>query len=387
MMRIAHLTTIDASLALLLQTELLIDRDAGAEVIGLSAPGPFVEELEQAGIRHVAIPSLTRAVAPLEDARAAREILSVLRELRPDILHTHTPKPGVLGRVLGRLARVPVIVNTCHGLWATSNDRPLKRMVVYGVEAVAAQFSDFELFQNATDRSTLSWCLRDGRSEIVGNGIDLVHFRYSREERMRVRRELEVGDGELLVGGVGRQVAEKGLLEFVAVAEQLRGQARFVWVGPSDAVKADAVNPLSDAVQFLGVRRDMPAVYSALDLFVLPSHREGFSRSAMEAAACGRAMVLTEIRGCREVAHPDLEAIFVPPKDIDRLNETIHGLLHDAEARASLGAAASQRAHEEFDQRKVAMASLAAYRKVYERKRYPWPLATGRQDEIGWPST
>ena len=150
-MKVAHLTTADVSLRLLLFAQLCAVRDAGGEAIGISAPGPFVAELERAGIRHIPLTSSTRSSDPIADMRAARELYGILRRERVDVLHTHNPKPGLYGRVVGRLARVPVIVNTVHGLYATEDDAWTRRGPVYALEAVAARFSDAELVQNPED--------------------------------------------------------------------------------------------------------------------------------------------------------------------------------------------------------------------------------------------
>jgi glycosyltransferase involved in cell wall biosynthesis len=117
----------------------------------------------------------------------------------------------------------------------------------------------------------------------------------------------------------------------------------------------------------------MACVYSAFDVFALPSHREGFSRSAMEAAACGRAMVLTDIRGCREIGEHDRHLLLVPPQDPAALTNALRRLVADADLRDRLGAAAQQRAGEEFDQRRVAAASVETYRLVAARRHLGWP--------------
>ena len=122
-LRIAHLTTVDMSLALLLGTELEVDVAAGHEVFGISAPGPYVERVEALGVTHVPVPSLSRAWDPRRDVAAFRRPLATIRRLDLDVLHTHNPKTGVMGRIAGRVARVPVVVNTCHGLWARPEDR------------------------------------------------------------------------------------------------------------------------------------------------------------------------------------------------------------------------------------------------------------------------
>ncbi|NIS30636.1 MAG: glycosyltransferase family 4 protein, partial [Actinobacteria bacterium] len=139
------------SLDWLLRPQLEAFADAGFEVIAMSAPGPHVAALDASGIRHVAVPALTRSMAPGRDLQAFAQLVARFRELRPDIVHTHNPKPGVLGRFAARLAGVPVVVNTVHGLYAVPGDRPAKRAVVYGLERLAAACSDAELLQNPED--------------------------------------------------------------------------------------------------------------------------------------------------------------------------------------------------------------------------------------------
>jgi len=373
-LRVAHLTTIDMSLALLLRTELEEDVAAGFETYGLSAPGPYVPEIEELGVTHVPLDALTRAWGPRHDAAAARELVRALRRIKPDVLHTHNPKTGVLGRVLGRATGVPVVVNTCHGLWIRPGDPWARRAFVLATESVAARASHAELYQNATDHATLRRAVPAWRSRVVGNGTDLTRFAPDPLARAAVRRELDVADDELLVAGVGRQVAEKGILEYVEAAAQLAGKARFVWIGPEDPDKPDAVSHAvhSTDVTFLGARSDMPAVYNALDVFVLPSHREGFSRSAMEAAACEKPMVLSDIRGCREIGTHDEHVLLTPAGEPRSLAAAIDRLLTEPDLRTRLGTAARRRALAEFDQRRVAGVSIDTYRAVAARRGLAW---------------
>lgn len=363
-LRLAHLTTVDMSLALLLGTELAVDVEEGHPVFGISASGSYVERVEALGVTHVPVRHFTRSWSLVSDLKAFLELFRTLRRLKLDVLHTHTPKAGVMGRIAGRLAGVPVVVNTCHGLWARPEDRLLKRALVYGAEALAIRFSDFELFQNAEDATTLRRFLKPGRWQVVGNGVDLERFQFDPEGRGRVRAELGVADDELLVGTIGRRVREKGLVEYAEAAHQLRDKATFIWVGPADDTDAAAHAPHEDAVRFVGERTDMPAVYSALDVFALASYREGFSRASMEAAACGRPLVLTDIRGCREVGTHKEHLLLVQPQSAVSLTAGIECLLDDAGLRARLGAAVRERAQTTFDQRAVARASLAAYSAV-----------------------
>lgn len=382
-MRIAHLTTIDMSLALLLSTELAVDLAEGHEVFGISAPGRYVPSIESLGVTHVPLNALTRSWNLRQDFEAFRDLIRTLRSLDLDVLHTHNPKTGVMGRIAGRLAGIPVVVNTCHGLWARPEDRLRKRAFVYGAEALAIRFSDYELFQNVADRDTMRRFLKPGQHEVVGNGVDLERFKPDPEGRRRVREELGLSEDDLLVGTIGRRVREKGLAEFAEVAAQLGDRATFVWVGPEDETDTHTAVPHEDAVRFLGERSDMAAVYSALDVFVLASHREGFSRASMEAAACDVAMVLTDIRGCREIGTHEEHLLLVPVNDPQSLTYAVGRLLDNVPLRARLADAARERALGHFDQRRIAQASLNVYARSARRSSsmlWRWFMATEAGD-------
>ncbi|MEV6978673.1 glycosyltransferase [Kitasatospora sp. NPDC093806] len=373
-LRVAHLTTAAPGLRLHLATELRVDLEAGFDTYGISAPGPEAADLEAIGVRYEPLHALTPAWKPHADVAAARELLGVLHRIGPDVLHTHGPKTGVLGRVLGRLAGVPVVVNTCHGLRARAHGPLVRRALGLGAEALAARFSDAELYRSGTDRRTLALAVPARRSRVVGDGVDLTRFAPDPGERSRararVRAELGVGPDEPLVGGVGRRVAEKGLGEYAEAARALAGKARFVWIGPD----GPAGNGFGAGVAFLGPRSDMPAVYAALDVFVLPSHREVFSRSAMEAAAGGLPMVLGDVRGCREFGDPEEHLLLAPPGDARALTRALDRLLTEPGLRDRLGAAARRHAAARFDQRAVAAVSLATYAAVARVKGLPWTV-------------
>jgi hypothetical protein len=127
---VAHLTTVDLSLRFLLWPQLLAVVESGSVAYGISSPGPWVAELEEAGVKHVELRSSTRGVSLLSDIRAAFEFWREIRKLPLTVLHTHNPKPGIYGRILGRLAGVPVVVNTLHGFYATETDPLPKRLLV-----------------------------------------------------------------------------------------------------------------------------------------------------------------------------------------------------------------------------------------------------------------
>lgn len=374
MRRLLHVTTTDMSLELLLGPQLRAFRDAGFEVHTASAPGPFVGALVADGIVHHPLRHATRATAPARDARALVELWRLFRRLRPDIVHTHNPKPGVYGRVAARLARVPLVVNTQHGLYAQPGDRLARRAPVYALERVAAAFSDAELVQNEEDVATLRRLrVPAAKLTVLGNGIDLARFRPDDDVRADVRRELGVDAATVVVGAVGRLVWEKGYAELFAAARSIlacRRDVAFVVAGPFDADKGDPLSAADVAaaegagVRFLGHRDDPERLYQAFDVYVLASHREGFPRSAMEAAATGLPIVACDIRGCRQVVEDGVTGLLGPVRDAGALQHGIERLVADGALRRSMAEAARAKAVRDFDQQAVIDRTLAAYRRV-----------------------
>ena len=380
-LRVAHLTTTDLTLRYLLLGQLRRLAAEGYQVTGISAPGPNGAALEAEGIRFVPWRNATRAWNPVADVKALAELVALLRRERFDLVHTHNPKPGVLGRVAARAAGVPLVVNTVHGLYATPEDRLRKRAAVLGAEWLAGRCSDLELYQSEED---LRWAARlrlsrKGRSHLLGNGTDVGHFDPARvppERAAALRRELGIPADAVVVGAVGRLVAEKGYRELFAAARTVRGadpRVRFLAVGAPDLEKADAIGEAELAaaagdVVVTGWRDDVRDLLAVMDVFVLASWREGMPRSAIEAAAMGRAMVLTDIRGCREVARHDREALLVPPRDPDALAEAVARLTADPALRDRLGSAARARALERFDEAQVAERVIGHYQALFTRR-------------------
>jgi len=389
-MRVAHLTTVDMSLRYLVLPQLEEVTRRGGDAIGISAPGPHVAEIEQKGIQHIPLPTSTRGMHPLADLRAAWDLASILRHEKLDILHTHNPKPGLYGRVIGRLAGVPIVANTVHGLYVTPDDRFLRRAIVYTLEAIASRFSDLELIQNPEDLELLTR-LRISpphRTSLLGNGVDLKRFHpanLTNVKRDVLRKELNVERDQVMVGTVGRLVVEKGLRELFEAARILGDRYAFFVIGPDDPEKADAVpaaeiaTATAQGVRFLGMRSDVEQLYGAMDIFVLPSHREGFPRAAMEAAASGLPVVATDIRGCRQVVQNGENGLLVPLRNAEQLAAAIRQLGEDPALRRKLSEAGRRIALEHFDEDRVVEIVMDAYERAGRAKGLGWSAGSALQ--------
>lgn len=366
-----HVTTADISLELLLGPQLTAFAAAGYDVVGVSSPGPFVDQVRARGVEHVALHNATRSMNLGADIGALRELVDLFRIRRPDVVHTHNPKTGVYGRIAARIAGVPAIVNTVHGIYATPEDPWVRRMLVYTAERIAATCSDLELVQNPEDIDTLRRLrVPAGKLRLLGNGVDLKRFKQRPEVRSQVRAELSIDDDTVVVGAVGRLVREKGYLELFEAWKRVRAAAPaavLLVVGPHEPEKADGIGAdvivaaEASGVRFLGMRDDVDRLYQAFDTYVLLSYREGYPRSAMEAAACGLPVIATDIRGCRQVVVDGTTGVLVPSHDADAAATAIIALVHDADRRRSMSVAALGRAADHFDQEQVIRTSLTAY--------------------------
>jgi glycosyltransferase involved in cell wall biosynthesis len=379
--KLVHVTTADVSLDVLLSYQLRRFAAAGFDVVGVSAPGPHVAALEADGIRHVPATHLTRSWTPATDVRALAELRSLLRSERPAIVHTHNPKSGVLGRVAARAARVPVIVNTVHGLYDQAGLSRSRRMTVARAERVAMRLSSHELFQSQEDleRAVGERMVPASRASWLGNGVDLHRFDGARVDPGTVARLRGTWGGSPVVGAVGRLVAEKGYPELFDAWRHVRTAHRdavLVVVGPEEPDKEDALEPhvirraRDDGVVFHGEgsREEMPALYAAFDLFVLASHREGMPRSAIEASAMRVPVVATDIRGSREVVDEGVTGRLVPARDAGALAAAIENLLGNRPTAEAMGLAGRERALERFDESAVVERTLQVYRRLMAAK-------------------
>lgn len=376
--RIVHVTTTDITPALILGPQLRAFADAGYEVISASAPGPYVEEITGWGIRHEPLAHATRSMAPGEDVRALFELRALFRRLRPDLVHTHNPKPGIYGRFAARLAHVPAVVNTVHGLYALPDDPWAKRAVVYALERAASTCSDAELLVSVEDIDVLRRLrVPEHKLHLLGNGVDLARYAPDRVTPRRVaelRRAFGAEPDDVVCGVVGRLVWEKGYREVFEAAARLRSRApsvRVVVAGPDDPEKDDAIGPddiaraeREGAVRFLGMRNDVDELYAAMDVYVLASHREGFPRSAMEAAATGLPLVVSDVRGSRQIVDDGVTGTVVPIGDAVALADAIAAIAEDETAREAMGRAARARAERDFDERAVIERTLGVYQRL-----------------------
>jgi glycosyltransferase involved in cell wall biosynthesis len=374
-LKIAQVATADVSVRLLLLDQIQALKALGHDVVAVCAPGDRVEEMRRFGLTVATVP-MARELRPWNDLQSLVALYKLFRKEKFDVVHSHTPKAGILAPLAARLARVPIVVHTIHGLLFHDQMPRWRRWLYWLPEKWTAKLSKFLLSQSHEDISSAVRCGICSREKItyLGNGIDTSHFspQFSPADDSRNRSALGIRPDDFVIGCVGRLVYEKGFGELFEAASLLRemGQIKILIIGPEETDQDDAV-PRSQLemqtghgdVCLLGFQEDLRPWYRLMDVFVLPSHREGIPRACMEAAAMGRPVVVTDIRGCREVVRHRETGFLVPVRNPKALADAILELWRDPGKRESFGVQGQRHIKAEFDSRLV----LERLRSFYAR--------------------
>jgi len=377
--KVAHVTTVAMGQKYLVLNQMKALRSAGYDVVGISAPGPEISALDEAGIRHIPIPFNRKSFTPVADLWSLLWLCKTLAAERPTIVHTHNPKPTLYAQMAARIVGVPIVVNTLHGYVFQDRTHPKLRRAFIAIERLAARWADAILSVNSEDVRTAIIEKIAGPEKIVhlGGGIDLARFTpgtFGPDDLAGFKASVGIREGSLVVGFIGRLVREKGLLELLGAAKivlQERPETQFVIIGSPDVQKKDSLTfqiakeyGISKSCLFLGHRDDTPKLYSCMDLLVLPSHREGLPLVPMEACAMGIPCIVTDIRGCREVITDQVNGLVVPRADIKALAQAIRRILENADERALFGRRAREVAVERFDEKKVIGKIISTYERL-----------------------
>lgn len=365
--KICYVASTDMAVKFLLLNQLKFLRSQGFDVTAVCPAGKFLRGIEAEGIKVKTI-DFNRGFNPFLHLATIIRLFFYFKKEKPDIVHTHNPVPGFLGQLAAKFAGVPIIVNTIHGLYFTERSSFLKRKVFIFTERLSAKCSTLIFSQNKEDMETM---IKEGickpqKIKYLGNGIDLKKFnpdRFSADFIYKKKKELNLDSRFRIIGIVGRLVKEKGysdLFKAFSMVLQKFPETILVCIGPKEAKKNDSVDPtiavnygIAEKTVFLGERTDVDELYPLMDIFVLPSLREGFPRSVLEASAMQRPIVATDIRGCREAVKNGETGVLVPPSNPESLALAIASLINDANEAERLAKNARKMAISEFDESRI----------------------------------
>ncbi len=346
-------------------------KDAGFDVTVITQVHRHGDIIRDAGLSLEPIAFDRSSVNPFSDAKTLNRLTALYRRLQPDIVHHVAMKPVLYGSLAARRAGVPGVVNALMGLGYvfTSGDlkaRVLKPFIRTGLKAALNHRNSRVIVQNADDAQMLRTERLAEASTIRlirGSGVDLTEFPFSVPPAGRPRVVLPA-----------RMLRDKGVVEFVEAARILKSEgieAEFVLAGSPDPVNPSS---LTDAViyswvreglvTYLGWRDDMTAVLASATVVCLPSYREGLPKVLLEAAACGRAIVTTDVPGCREVVSDGVNGWLVPPRDAAALADALRAALTRDDLRTRYASAGRQRVEREHAIGAIISATLAVYDEI-----------------------
>ncbi len=378
--RLLRITTVPISLHLLLKGQFRFMREQGFEVYTMSAAGKEVPEVQKEGVDHIEVP-LTRKITPIQDLICLWKMMRIMRSIRPHIVHTHTPKAGLIGMLAAWLCRVPVRMHTVAGL-PLVEATGLKRFILVVTEKIT-YFCATGVYPNSVglkDYMTQSLGVSNVKLKIIGkgssNGIDTGLFKRSAEiekQASDIRGRYGINPEDVVFSFVGRIVKDKGIGELVHAFKRLpalQGGAKvyLLLIGPFE----QELDPLHEEdYKFLhesknvilgGFQSDVKPWIAASDIFVFPSYREGFPNVVMQACCLSVPCIVSNINGCNEIIQHEQTGIVVPVKNAEAVYQAMIKLLENTSIRKSYADAARNYIVANFDQQFVWKELLNEYR-------------------------
>ncbi len=307
------------------------------------------------GVKIVAVPSLMRRISPVNDIRALYDLVRIIQRERPDIVHTHTSKAGILGRLAAKIARVPYIVHTPHGHVFYGHFSRTLSLVFLWLERLFALFTDrlVALTEGEVqDYLDLSVYPPD-RIIKIHSGIDLQKFQFAKISIIDKKRSLGIETNGHTVGFVGWLLPIKGpmhLLQAMEYVWQEYDDTNLVFVGKGDLdvdLRSEALKLNENGrVRFLGWRDDIEEIMPVFDIFVLPSLNEGMGRVLVEAMAAGKPVIASRVGGIPDLVQHGKNGLLVPPGDEKALAACIRFLIENPEEAEIMGKSGREFCHQ-----------------------------------------
>ena len=334
--------------------------EQGYEIVAISSPGMFLDRCREQGADRTFAIDLQRAITPMNDLLASIRLARILRRIRPSLLHTHTPKAGLVGMLAAAAARVPVRIYTFNGAVWLVGPR-WKQALLKAADRLACSFATSVVCVSPSLRSAVveAGVCSSRKAVVLGagssHGVRTDLFDRSRiraEDQDMLRQKLSIPAGARVLGFVGRITPDKGIQELYESWQVLRHGYPDLYLllcGPVETGRgaakeiAEKLDADERVKRIAGDHHEMPLLYSTMDVCVLPSHREGFPNVALEAGSMCVPVVTTTAVGCQDAVIEDVTGLLVPPCDPASLAAAISRLLQSAEIRQRLGNAARLR--------------------------------------------
>jgi glycosyltransferase involved in cell wall biosynthesis len=345
--KLIRITTVPISLEKLLENQARFFKTHYAVTL-VSAQKDELEALaKDQGVAFFPL-QITRKITPLQDLRCLLQLVRFLRKEKPHIVHSHTPKAGIIGMLAAFIARVPVRMHTVAGL-PLMESKGIKKRILYAVERLTYRCAT-HVYPNSKglmDFIQKKHLAKKTPLKIIGkgssNGIDTGHFNansISDQELIKCQKKWTIAQDDFVFLFIGRLVGDKGVNELVAAFEQLSSKlpkTKLLLVGPQettlDPLAKSTMNAIDQNPRIIstGYQQDVRPFLKSAQVFVFPSYREGFPNALLQAGAMGVPCIVSDINGCNEIIEDEVNGFLVPPKQIQPLVEKMQFLYKDAE--------------------------------------------------------
>ena len=305
-----------------------------------------IKESVEKGVRVITIPSLVRRISPLQDLKALFSLWRLLIRERPYIVHTHTSKAGILGRLAAKCAGVPIIIHTSHGHVFYGHFSPIVSKAFLLTERLMARITDRMVALTQTEKNdhVVLSVFSPEKIATIHSGVDMDRYMNVQVNIAEKKRELDLNSKGLVVGTVGWLLPIKGpmyLLKAMPYVWESHPETSLIFVGKGDLEKGlkEEVHRMGvwDKVKFLGWRDDIPEIMQTMDIFVLPSLNEGMGRVLVEAMAAGKPVVASRVGGILDLVKEGQNGCLFEPGDEQGLSLAIKKLLEDKKMRDEMG--------------------------------------------------
>ena len=382
MKKLIRITTVPISFKVLLKGQLRFMASNGFDVKGVSSEGEELREVrENEGIVMEAI-NMSRKITPFQDLKSLWEMWNFLRKEKPQIVHTHTPKAGIIGMLAARLAGVPHRLHTVAGLplmEATGTKRKILNFVEKLTYSSATRvypnskgLYDFILQNNFTQSNKLK-IIGNGSS----NGINTTFFsseQVTETERVTLREKLNIQPDDFVFVFVGRIVSDKGINELIKAFSELQAAGNNELIGiklllvgglesdldPLNPETLAEINQNRDIIS-VGFQQDVRPFFAISDALIFPSYREGFPNVVMQAGAMGLPSIVSDINGCNEIIVEGENGLIIPPKNVEKLKEKMLTLAKDKNLYTKLKGNSRRMIENRYEQSVVWNALLEEY--------------------------
>ena len=359
-MKICQLCAVDFTLKRLIIPLVDAQLNQGHFVKSVCSFGGHLDDLKRKGYKIEVIP-IERNLSLVKGLVSIWRLFLFFRRESFDVVHVHTPVAAFLARIAAFFARVPLVVYTAHGFYFHDEMPALKRLIFISAEIAMRPLTDLLFTQSQEDAVNAASLKIMNKKRIfyIGNGVDTKRFNPAVKYNIE---DLNLPKDKVVIGMVSRLVQEKGIVEFLDAAKKLAldySHVYFLLVGsrlPSDydssvdSAIQDAETVLGNRLILAGEREDIPGLLASMDIFCLPSWREGMPRSIIEAMMMELPVVATNIRGSREEVVEGETGFLVPVKNVNRLHEKLEYLVNNPEIRKRIGRSGRSRAMRLYDE-------------------------------------